>query len=68
VSKHKDWWDDVPYAGSEQPLMTMSIECEPQFKHPCGFVKLRERKRVQAGKSIVNSQDRHCRIRRVKLK
>lgn len=64
----KLWWDDVPYSGSEQPLMTMSIECEPTFEHPCGFVRLRERHRVKAVKSAINSQDRHCRIGRVRLK
>lgn len=42
------WWDDVPYDGSEAPLISMSIEAEPEFQHPCGFIRLRERYRVRA--------------------
>lgn len=67
-ARDQAWWDDVPYFGSEQPPFGMSVECRSHFTNPCGFVKLRERHRVKAERSIVNSQDRHCRIRRVKLK
>lgn len=42
------WWDDVPYCGDEAPLISMQIEAEPEFQHPCGFIRLRERHRVRA--------------------
>ncbi|ASW06292.1 hypothetical protein CKA34_10625 [Rhizobium sp. 11515TR] len=65
----KAWWDDTPYYGSERQPFSMTVEAEPKFKHPVGFVQLRERYRIQAsGKSVVNSVDRHCRISKVKLK
>jgi hypothetical protein len=62
------WCDDVPYSGTEQQPFAMQVEAAPRFQHPCGFIRLRERHRVKATRSTVNSQDRHCRIRRVKLK
>lgn len=64
----KSWWDDVPYDGGEFPLPQMQVEAPQKFNHQCGFIKLRERHRVKAVRTIVNSQDRHCRIRKVTLK
>lgn len=64
----KSWWDEVPYSGGETPLPQMQIDAPEKFSHQCGFVKLKERHRVKASRSVVNSQDRHCRIRKVKLK
>lgn len=46
----------------------MQIDAPEKFSHQCGFVKLKERHRVKALRSVVNSQDRRCRISKVKLK
>lgn len=43
------WWDDVPYREAEiQQPWTMTVEAPEEFRHPCGFVRLRERHRVKA--------------------
>lgn len=65
---HKSWWDDVPYYGEEQQPFSMQVEAKPTFTAPCGFVKLKERHKVKAERSVVNAHDRRCRIRKVVLK
>lgn len=64
----QSWWDEVPYSEDEKQPFTMEIEAATRFSHPCGFVRLKERHRVKARVSAVNSVDRHCRIRKVILK
>lgn len=64
----KAWWDEPYYYGDEQPPFSMQVETEPHFKNSCGFIKLKERHRVKAERSVVNSQDRRCRIRKAVLK
>lgn len=64
----RSWWDEVPYAESEQQPFTMQIETKERFSHPCGFITLKERHKVKASRHPVNAIDRRCRIVRVKLK
>lgn len=65
---HRTHEHDGVEGGSTDTFAT--VDCEPHFAHPIGFIRLRERHRVKAGyfKSVTNAQDRHCRIRKVKLK
>ncbi len=40
------WGEEIPaYEGTR---LTMDIEAPETFKHPCGFIRLRERHRVKA--------------------
>jgi len=63
------WIGDETYAADAVKSPDgMEIIAPETFRHPCGFVRLKERHRIPAERRPVNSQDRHCRIGRVKLK
>ncbi len=66
---HKDWWDIVDY-GSDEVVRPqgMEIVASVDFKHPAGFIRLRERHRVKAVQSVTNADDRRCRISTVRIK
>ena len=58
-------WDDY---WSLFPRVSCTTIEERPLSQPPGFIRLKERVRVKAIKTPVNSQDRRCRIRKVKLK
>lgn len=62
------WWDEVPYWEDEGQPFTMEVVASVTFRHPCGFVPLKERHKIKAVRQPVNAIDRRCRIARVKLK
>jgi hypothetical protein len=51
----RQWWDEVPYSGDEQPPFQMQIEAPEVFDHPCGFIRLKERHRVKAPSRKISS-------------
>lgn len=60
----EDMWEPL----GQSMTGSMQIEAPERFQHPCGFVPLRERHRVKAGRTVTNRDDRHCRIGKVRLK